>query len=90
MALNITDVRIYPFDTSEAGGKTLAMADITIDGVLVVKGFRVARSPAGGLFVGFPSSKGRDGAWRDSVIALGKDTRKLVREKIVEAYKTHG
>lgn len=90
MPLNITDVRIYPFDTSEAGGKTLAMADITIDGALVIKGFRVARAPAGGLFVGFPSSKGRDGAWRGSVIALDKDTRELVREKITAAYKTHG
>jgi len=88
--VEITGVRVYPFDTAEAGGKTLAMADVTIAGSLTLKGFRIVAGKGGGLFVGFPSVKGRDGKWRDTVVPLDPETRTLIRDRIVEAYKTFG
>ncbi|MDH5638947.1 MAG: SpoVG family protein, partial [Nitrospinota bacterium] len=58
--IEITDVRIYPFDTHGAGGKTLAMAQITIDGAITIRGFRIIGGKNGGVFLGFPSTKGKD------------------------------
>lgn len=88
--IDITEIRIYPFDTSGAGGKTLAMAEITISGSILIKGFRVIQAKSGGLFVGFPSSKGKDGAWRETVVALDNETKTMIRDKIVEEYKQFG
>ena len=39
--IDISQVRIYPFDTGSLGGHTRAYADITIAGCLLVKGLRV-------------------------------------------------
>jgi len=86
--INITSVRTYPFATSSTGGKTLAMADLTIDNALVLRGFKVIEGKNGGLFVGFPSTKGKDGIWRETVVALNKETRNMVRDRVIEAYKT--
>ncbi len=88
--ISLTEIRIYPFDTTEAGGRTLAMADITVNGALLLKGFRVIQSKGGGLFVGFPSVKRRDGKWRDTVAPLDKETKTMIRDRIVEAYKNYG
>lgn len=88
--LDITEIRIYPFDTSQAGGKTLAMAEITVSGALLIKGFRVVQAKGGGLFVGFPSVKGKDGKWRDQVAAINNETKTMIRDRIVEAYKSFG
>ena len=85
--LEISEIRIYPFDTSEVGGKTLAMADVTINATLLLKGFRIIMAKGGGLFVGFPSVKGRDGKWRETVTALDKETKNAIRDTIIEKYK---
>jgi len=85
--IEITGVRIYPFDTSEAGGKTLAMADVTINHALLLKAFRIVMATGGGVFVGFPSLKGKDGKWRETVIPADNETKKAIRDRIVEEYK---
>ena len=84
--MDITEVKIYPFDTSEAGGKTMAMAQITIGGVLVIKGFRIIAAKGGGVFVSFPSVKGKDGKWRDIVSAVDPDTKEAVRKAALDAF----
>lgn len=83
----ITSVKIYPFDASETGSQTLAYADVTFHGALVVKGFRVIGAKGGGLFVGFPSTKNRKGEWRDTVIALDDELKKEIRDQIVAGFK---
>ena len=57
--IDISQVRIYPFDTGSLGGHTRAYADVTIAGCLLVKGLRVVEGAGGGLFVAFPSQQGR-------------------------------
>lgn len=61
LMMNISQVRIYPFETASLGGHTLAYADITIDSCLVLKGLRVVEGAGGGLFVAFPTQRGRHG-----------------------------
>ena len=53
--LEITAVRVYPFDTRETGGRTVAYAEIEIGGALLLRGLRVLVSEKKGLFLGFPS-----------------------------------
>lgn len=88
--LEITDVKIYHFDASSSGGKILAYADVTFAHALVVKGFKVIESKTGGLFVGFPSRKNKEGAWRETVIATDDELKKEIRDRVVEAYKEMG
>lgn len=85
--VNITDVKVYPFDTRETGGGTLAIAEITIEGSLLIKGLHVIQSRGGGLFVSFPAVKGRDGKWRDIVVPLDSETKDLIRDQVLEAYR---
>lgn len=85
--LEITDVKIYPFDRGEPDSRTVAYADITFSGELIVKGFRVIAGKGGGLFVGFPSRKNREGVWRETVLALDDKLKKYIRDRVVEAYK---
>jgi stage V sporulation protein G len=87
--VDISEVRIYPFDTSEAGGKTLAMAQITIGGALVIRGFRIIAAKGGGVFVSFPSVKGKDGKWRDIVSPVDAGAKDAVREAILEAFRSY-
>jgi len=49
--MEITEVKIYPFDTTSYGGRTKAFAEITIDGILTIRGLRVVEAKSGGLFV---------------------------------------
>jgi len=60
--MEITDVKIYPFDTSRIGGRVRAVAEIVIDDQLMIKGIKLVESKHGGLFISFPkkqSSKGK-------------------------------
>jgi len=39
--MEITDVKIYPFDTSRIGGRVRAVAEIVIDDQLMIKGIKL-------------------------------------------------
>jgi stage V sporulation protein G len=65
--MNITAVKIYPFDTGNAQSSLRAYADVTLDDFIVLKGFRVLVTKTGGLFVGMPSKMGKDGKYYDQV-----------------------
>jgi DNA-binding cell septation regulator SpoVG len=63
--MNITTVKIYPFDTGNVQILLRAYADVTLDDFIVLKGFRILVWKTGGLFVGMPSKKGKDGKYYD-------------------------
>lgn len=54
--MNFT-AKVFPFN---GAGNTKAFATLVIDDVVAVKGFKVVESRSGDLFVGFPSTKGKD------------------------------
>jgi stage V sporulation protein G len=85
--IKISQVRIYPFETSSLGGHTRAYADITIDSSLVLKGLRVVEGAGGGLFVAFPTQRGRNGRYYDLVVPLDAATREYIRTTIIDAFK---
>lgn len=85
----ITAVKIYPFDSGEPDSSMRAYADVTFNDVVLIKGFRVLTSKTGGLFVGFPSQKGKDGQFRDTVEFKSEELKSEVRSAILEAYKTY-
>ncbi|MBU1625847.1 SpoVG family protein [bacterium] len=85
--MEITEVEIFPFDTKEMGGNTIAIADVTFDNVIKIKSFKIIESKSGGLFVTYPSQRGKDGSFYDIVIVKDKELQKEIRNRIVEEYK---
>jgi DNA-binding cell septation regulator SpoVG len=85
--MKITAVRIFPFETREAGGRTVAYAEIEIDGGLLVRGLRVMESGSRGLFVGFPAQRVRRERLVELVTPLTREARRAVREAVIGEYK---
>lgn len=86
---NITDVKIYPFDSGESPAGIKAYADITLEDSLVLKGIKVIQGKSGGLFIGFPSRKGKGDTYQDLVIPKTIEVRNYIRERVLEAFKNH-
>jgi stage V sporulation protein G len=85
--IDISQVRIYPFETTSFGGHTRAYVDITVGGSLLLKGLRVVEGSGGGLFVAFPAQRGRDGRYHDLLVPLDAETREYIRTTVIEAFK---
>jgi stage V sporulation protein G len=83
----ITSVKIYPFDTTEIGGMIRAFAEVVLDDVLLLKGIKVMEGKGGGLFVSYPSQKGKDNQFHDLVVPLSEDLKKQIRRAVVDAFK---
>ncbi|RUM57446.1 MAG: stage V sporulation protein G [Persephonella sp.] len=77
--VKITDVKIYPFDTSSIGGRIRAIADITIEDTFVIKG--------SGYFIDFPKKSTSQGKLVDIIEPLDKRFTEAVRRVIVDKYK---
>ncbi len=86
-SLEITNVTIYPFDTTSAGGKIRAFAEIIINDTLLIKGLKVIEAKGGGLFVSFPTQRSKDGHFHELVVPLDHPTREMIRKKVLEEYK---
>jgi stage V sporulation protein G len=89
MIMEITSIKIIPFDTGTRGGKIRAVADVEFDNVLLVKGIRVLEGASGGLFLGMPSIRKRDGTYRDMVVLTEKSFSDDFRHQIIEAYRNY-
>jgi stage V sporulation protein G len=87
LMLKITDIKIYPFDTGNRGGQVRGYADVTIEDALLLKGFKIIEAEKGGLFVGFPNQKTRDGKYKDLVIPLNNEIKEYLRKSIIDRYK---
>jgi len=85
--VNITAVRIFPFETREAGGRTVAYAEIEIDGSLLVRGLRVMETESRGLFVGYPAQRVRREKLVELVVPLTREARRIVRTAVIGEYK---
>lgn len=85
--MKITAVRVFPFETREAGGRTVAYAEIEIDGGLLVRGLRVMETGSRGLFVGFPAQRVRRERLVELVVPLTREARRAIREAVIGEYK---
>ena len=87
--MTVTEVKIYPFDSGERESSLRAYADVTFDNAILIKGFRVVASKNGGLFIGYPSQKGKDGMFYDLVEPKFEDLKASIRSAILETYKVY-
>jgi DNA-binding cell septation regulator SpoVG len=85
--MNITAVRIFPFETREAGGRTVAYAEIEIDGGLLLRGLRVMETGSRGLFVGYPAQRARREKLVEMVVPLTREARRAVHRAVIGEYK---
>lgn len=65
--------------------KTKAFVDLELDETLVIKGLTLVDGE-NGLFLAFPSTKGKDGKYYNSVYSLDKEWQKLLTDACVKKY----
>jgi len=87
--VQVTDVRLYPFEPRDSSSQVRAYADVTFDGQLLVKGFKVVIKPNGAVFVGYPSARGPDGEFVQTVLATDSALRQRIRDAVVEKYREY-
>lgn len=84
MNVKIT-VRKYELSNS----KTKAFVELKLDEVLIVKGLSLVEGK-NGLFLSFPSSKGKDNKYYNSVYSLNKDWRSDLEKCCIKKYNEQG
>jgi stage V sporulation protein G len=65
--------------------KTKAFVDLELDGTLVIKGLTLVEGKDG-LFLSFPSTKGKDGKYYNSVYSLDKEWTQLLQDACIKKY----
>lgn len=65
--------------------KTKAFVDLTLDDTLIIKGLTLVEGK-NGLFLSFPSTKGKDRKYYDSVYSLDKEWLKLLQDACIKKY----
>lgn len=68
--------------------KTKAFIDIELDDTLVIKGLTLVEGKDG-LFLSFPSTKGNDGKYYNSIYSLDKEWRSLLQYACIKKYKEY-
>lgn len=66
--------------------KIKAFIDLELDDTLVIKGLTLVEGNDG-LFLLFPSKKGKDGNYYNSVYSLDKEWRNLLQDACIKKYK---
>ncbi len=85
--MELTDVKIYPFEPGGLEPALKAYAEVTLDDALIIRGIKIFVRKNGGMFIGFPAQPGRDGEWRDLVIPKTEAVKKSIRDAVIAAYK---
>lgn len=65
--------------------KTKAFVDLELDSTLVIKNLTLVEGNTG-LFLSFPSKKGKDGKYYNSVYSLDKEWLKLLQDACIKKY----
>ncbi|MCF8720737.1 septation protein SpoVG family protein [Nitrospina gracilis] len=85
--MTITKTTIYPFEPGAPYKDLKAYAEVTLEGVLTIKGIQVYRRSNGAMYIRLPSQLGKNGEYKDLVVAETPDFQKHLRDTIVVAYK---
>ncbi len=86
MNLEVTDVKIYPFDTTGVGGNVKAVATVKINDILEIKDIKILYSNKG-YFIQMPTRKSRTGEFIPVVNLLSKELYLHIRRKVLDEYK---
>ena len=80
--MQITEVRVFPVDED----KLKAFVSIVIDDVFVVSDIKIIQG-RNGRFLSMPSSRRRNGSFRDIAHPLNNETRRRFEERIIAEYR---
>ncbi len=80
--MEVTEVKVFPVEED----KLKAYVTITLDDCFVVRDLKVIRGTSG-LFISMPSKKRRDGTYKDVAHPLNSETRRMIEERIIAAYR---
>lgn len=79
------NVKITVRKYESANSNTKAFIELKLDEVLIVKGLTLVKGK-NGLFLSFPSSKGKDNKYYNSVYSLDKDWKAQLEEACIKKY----
>jgi stage V sporulation protein G len=65
--------------------KTKAFVDLTLDDTLIIKGLTLVEGK-NGLFLSFPSTKGKDGKYYNSIYSMDKEFTGQLEEACIKKY----
>jgi len=82
--MKISDVRVRIVQKEDS--KLKAVASITIDDCFVIHDIKVIEGTEG-YFIAMPSRKTNDGEYKDIAHPINTETRQIVIEAILEAFK---
>jgi stage V sporulation protein G len=74
------------YNLNQAQGKVKAFDQIILNGALRLNGLK-AVDGENGLFVGFPSEKGKDGKFYDIYHPINRETRNVIQEAVLANYE---
>lgn len=83
------NVKITVRKYESANSNTKAFIELKLDEVLVVKGLSLVKGK-NGLFLSFPSSKGKDKKYYKSVYSLNKDWNAQLEKACIKKYNEQG
>ena len=68
--------------------KIKAFVDLELDRTLVIKGLMLVEGKEG-LFLSYPSTKGKDGKYYNSIYTLDKEWTKLLQDACIKKYNEY-
>lgn len=71
-----------PYD---GNSKTKAFIELCLDETLIIKGMTLVEGSKG-LFLSFPSTKGKDGKYYNSIYSMDKEFTGLLEEACIKKY----
>ncbi|MEO2082394.1 MAG: SpoVG family protein [Desulfurobacteriaceae bacterium] len=83
--LEVTEVKIYPFDTTGIGGNVKAVATVKINDILEIRDIKIIYSNEG-YFIQMPSKRTRSGEFVPIVNPLHRDLLRHIRRKVLDEY----
>lgn len=81
--MKITSIDIRKVESEDNNVK--AFVNIVVDDALAVKNLRIIDGTKG-LFVAMPSTKNKEGKYRDMVHPINQEVRTMMEEQIIKAY----
>lgn len=74
--MEITAVKIFPFEPGDLQKNLKAYAEITVDDALILKGIKIFEKENGGIFITYPAIQGKDQIFHDIIIPTNPEIKK--------------
>lgn len=82
--MELTEIRITPHYSNE---RLKAFVNVTLNGVLAIRGIKVIKGRQGRLFLSMPSRKLPTGAFQDMVYPVCTSMRQWMETQILDRYE---